>query len=90
MEFMDTDETVIDFDPELNEINFRRYELARLSKWLEDATDVNGDIKAKMIENVNREYNYLTVELVKEWHQAQEDSANDGSIEFVVTNENPQ
>lgn len=61
-------ETVIDFDPEINEINFRRMELTKLCLWLDNDESLNAEIRESMLENASNELSYITQMLLDEWN----------------------
>ena len=56
-------EMVIDFEPELNEVNFRRMEVAKLIEWLKTDTAFDPDIRTAMIDNAEKEMAFIVDEM---------------------------
>ena len=65
-------ETVIDFEPDLNEVNFRRMEIAKLIEWLNSDDTFDSDIKTMMIDNAEKELKLITSEMKAEFENREE------------------
>lgn len=62
-------EVEINFDPEINEANFRRMELTQLIKWLNEDATFDDDLKSGLVDNAVNELAYINKELRQEWKE---------------------